>query len=407
MASAGSIQMHVFATGNEIKEENQINKKEPNKQELLEKIKKAKGEKLVKLVHDGLAENIISSQELENIQNSSSVLLLNNSDNKTSFLQSLFDGIPVGKRTVRDRKALKERAQEFMQDNNYKSITIVRQTERNEPEVFTFYNQRPPRAYFKMFGKKMNFNLKCLFKIPSANVSEKHTLTDFDDCLPSCNDSSDEGLLEANSQEIMEWLKKCKPETTGVVAVDSNPSIDLEQSATEVGVVEEQKALSSEESTIPNIGFEQCLEILKKLENCTTQDDCKKILSTEKINANARINGTQTTLLHVASCNDYVNAVKLLTAAKANVNAKNEEGDTPLHLACSEDDVAVFNALKDAGADLKAEDKLGRTPLKIASQMGHTKIFEALIAAQQNANKNTNNETPAYQPMNPFQQPES
>ncbi len=58
----------------------------------------------------------------------------------------------------------------------------------------------------------------------------------------------------------------------------------------------------------------------------------------------------------------------MLLAHKAEVNAKNKDGNTPLHLAALNDHVDVAELLLAAKADVNARNELGNTPLKTAAQ---------------------------------------
>jgi ankyrin repeat protein len=64
-----------------------------------------------------------------------------------------------------------------------------------------------------------------------------------------------------------------------------------------------------------------------------------------------------------------LDAVKVLVAAGANVNAVNDTGETPLHYgAQASDDIVKFLAEK--GAKLDAKDAKGRTPVEWAMGVG-------------------------------------
>jgi ankyrin repeat protein len=66
---------------------------------------------------------------------------------------------------------------------------------------------------------------------------------------------------------------------------------------------------------------------------------------------------------------ELLESVKLLVAAGADVNAVNDEGDSPLHYgAQASDDIVKF--LADKGAKLDAKDKKGRTPVEMALGVG-------------------------------------
>ncbi|HTW63790.1 MAG TPA: ankyrin repeat domain-containing protein [Bryobacteraceae bacterium] len=97
---------------------------------------------------------------------------------------------------------------------------------------------------------------------------------------------------------------------------------------------------------------------------------------------------------------ELLEAVKVLTAAGADVNAINDAGDTPLHYgATASDDIVRF--LVASGAKIDVKDKKGRTPVEMALGVGlhghaggpptvregTAKLLRQLIAG--NASKNT------------------
>jgi ankyrin repeat protein len=69
------------------------------------------------------------------------------------------------------------------------------------------------------------------------------------------------------------------------------------------------------------------------------------------------------------SAKDTLDAVKVCLDAGANLNATNDNGETPLHAAVASSD-AVVRLLWERGANLEAKDKRGRTPLDVALGVG-------------------------------------
>jgi ankyrin repeat protein/serine/threonine protein kinase len=66
----------------------------------------------------------------------------------------------------------------------------------------------------------------------------------------------------------------------------------------------------------------------------------------------------------------YLSVLRLLLAAKANVNAREPHFErTPIFAAVTQGQLAAVEALLAAGADLKAQDRQGMTPLHAASAM--------------------------------------
>lgn len=87
----------------------------------------------------------------------------------------------------------------------------------------------------------------------------------------------------------------------------------------------------------------------------------------------------------------YLEAVRLLLAAGANVNAADAEGVTPLHwlvIHGSRDAVAleVLRLLLAAGADVEQADKDGWTPLISAAHYQNVTLMPALLLAGADVN---------------------
>jgi ankyrin repeat protein len=74
-------------------------------------------------------------------------------------------------------------------------------------------------------------------------------------------------------------------------------------------------------------------------------------------------------------------AVRTLLAQKADVNARQPDGDTALHWAVWRDDVELATMLLRAGANANAVNLTGATPLSLASVAGDASIIELLLKA--------------------------
>lgn len=96
---------------------------------------------------------------------------------------------------------------------------------------------------------------------------------------------------------------------------------------------------------------------------------------------NAVLDKYNHTLLHCATISGNIEAMHVLLAKGAGINAQDENGRTPLHYAAVSGNLEVVNALLKAGAYVNAKDKNDKTPLDLAGEEGHKNIVDALLAA--------------------------
>lgn len=87
------------------------------------------------------------------------------------------------------------------------------------------------------------------------------------------------------------------------------------------------------------------------------------------------------TPLHAAVSigDEYIESVRKLLRAGAEVNAKDSNGDTPLHRAAYSAGIETVRELLSCGADIQACNKDGQTPVAVAIVRGDKKIAELLI----------------------------
>jgi ankyrin repeat protein len=82
------------------------------------------------------------------------------------------------------------------------------------------------------------------------------------------------------------------------------------------------------------------------------------------------VNGTGETPLHKAVIGGDTDMVEALVAAEANVNARDDFGNTPLHNVASAislmNKAQIANILMAAGANVNTVNNDGKTPLDIA-----------------------------------------
>jgi len=95
------------------------------------------------------------------------------------------------------------------------------------------------------------------------------------------------------------------------------------------------------------------------------------------IDVNTRARNGDTPLHWMAVLGDG-NAIEMLAAAGAEIDAVNNERQTPLHIAVIWRQISAIAALRNAGADLGAENNEGLTPLSLARRDDFTPAIEAL-----------------------------
>ena len=83
--------------------------------------------------------------------------------------------------------------------------------------------------------------------------------------------------------------------------------------------------------------------------------------------------------LHAACLDGNTDAVQALLGNSADVNMKDDDGDTPLLIACRNGHMGVVKALLNNEADVNMKDDDRDTPLLIASRNGHMGIVKALL----------------------------
>ncbi|RMG03466.1 MAG: ankyrin repeat domain-containing protein, partial [Acidobacteria bacterium] len=90
--------------------------------------------------------------------------------------------------------------------------------------------------------------------------------------------------------------------------------------------------------------------------------------------------------LHEAARYGYLEIARLLISSGANVNAKDQDGQTPLHEAAWYGNSGVAKLLISSRADLNAKNKNGKTPLGVASRNTREAIKEYLKDQQKMTN---------------------
>ncbi|XP_041377262.1 E3 ubiquitin-protein ligase MIB2-like [Gigantopelta aegis] len=85
------------------------------------------------------------------------------------------------------------------------------------------------------------------------------------------------------------------------------------------------------------------------------------------------------TCLHIAAHEGKLPIVKLLIEKKSNINATDDDGDTPLIVATGKQQTEVAEYLVRAGAQLDLKNNKGRTAIHNAAYTGQTTLIHALI----------------------------
>ena len=113
-----------------------------------------------------------------------------------------------------------------------------------------------------------------------------------------------------------------------------------------------------------------------------------KALIKARADVNARDQNGWTPLMFAAQFNSSPAVIEALIKAKADANARNKDGWTPLMFAASfNSNPAVIETLIKAKADVNARYKDGWTPLMAAAQFNSSPaVIEALIKAQADVN---------------------
>ena len=123
--------------------------------------------------------------------------------------------------------------------------------------------------------------------------------------------------------------------------------------------------------------------------------DAVRLLIAQGADVNAA-QGDGMTALHWAAFKDDVDMARVLIKAGANVKAETRiDATTPLFMAARNGDAAMIDLLLYAGADAKSADKLGTTPLMMAAASGSADAVKVLLdhGADVNAKESAHGQT--------------
>jgi uncharacterized protein len=99
-----------------------------------------------------------------------------------------------------------------------------------------------------------------------------------------------------------------------------------------------------------------------------------------EINTHAR-HPFQVAALHAALAGPDHDIARLLVAAGADVNSRQQGNLTPLHAAAQNGELELVRLLLQHGADPKAADDQGRTAVDFAREQGHGHVVAVITAA--------------------------
>jgi ankyrin repeat protein len=98
-----------------------------------------------------------------------------------------------------------------------------------------------------------------------------------------------------------------------------------------------------------------------------------------------KINELNEQLLN-ASQNGNLTEIKNVLTQGAEINFRNNKGDTALYLAAHYNHPEIVQQLIDSGADINLTNNEGETPLFVASGKGHIEVIRSLLAARADLN---------------------
>ncbi|NXF38146.1 ASB10 protein, partial [Nyctibius bracteatus] len=134
----------------------------------------------------------------------------------------------------------------------------------------------------------------------------------------------------------------------------------------------------------------------KPLHLCKSPDsvECVRQLLQHGAGVNSRTEEEDDTALHVAARHGLAEHVQLLLRYGAELEAKNEEGQTPLNAACAQPHqpqdmdryYRVCQLLVESGASINAADRDRQRPLHLACKNANAQIAELLLARGANVN---------------------
>jgi ankyrin repeat protein len=189
-------------------------------------------------------------------------------------------------------------------------------------------------------------------------------------------------------ESTYEWVAECgKPEMLDTLLRETQPALSEErkEELKKLAKAQEETIQRYSEFTLPQ--RQQKLRtaaqgIMRQRTALENRRDVLTLLQTPDIDVNARNQNGQTPL-HLAALNGRTETVNaLLQAPGIDVNTVDNNSSTPLHLAALNGRTETVNALLGApGIDVNAPNDRGGTPLHLAALNGRTETVNALLGA--------------------------
>ena len=136
------------------------------------------------------------------------------------------------------------------------------------------------------------------------------------------------------------------------------------------------------------------------LESAIQSKNTKKALALIQlgVDIDARVSGSEDTLLHIVAQKGFHRIAKALINAGADMNAQNKLGKTPAHVASKWGRVDILNLLKSKGADLEIKNQDGETPFYTASRYNQVRVLRIFLRNKLQPNiTNARKETPLHE----------
>jgi ankyrin repeat protein len=99
---------------------------------------------------------------------------------------------------------------------------------------------------------------------------------------------------------------------------------------------------------------------------------------------------TRSTAVHTAILFGKYDILKLLIENGADINAKDNQGNSPIHGAIENNEIHILRLLIEKGADINAKNNLGQSPLHLAVELDNFNCAQVLILSRVDINAQNN-----------------